>query len=325
MWNGDSRSRWKVARNRDAATPSTPDTRPRGLSVATCINNAPGPDRGLSTTHRVNNIELASNKSAPRTGPSAKHHRGMNNKSTILRYTGRLSTEIHRDTMSNQARISAWRELSTHRWVLFLNGRLLGDIIGRQLHAFINEMPHNIAEADHTNKTAWLRVVGARHDNQTVHTTDLDEGEDGAKRVLGMTGHYTREVNRTLLERLSNGKVERLVRAKSDKGLGVVSCAPIGVPKLTMTSTVSYRLTTLPSLSTIGTALIPSSENMWTTSKTVVCRVAVAIGPKGCSAVGDLTYVPTPSSWTPLVRYWVMSRHCAVRLRPTFCYSRSWQ
>lgn len=50
---------------------------------------------------------------------------------------------------------------------------------------------------------------------------------------------------------------------------------------LTMTSTVSYRLMTLPLPSTIGTALIPRSENMWTTSNTVVLSVAVASGYNG--------------------------------------------
>lgn len=48
--------------------------------------------------------------------------------------------------------------------------------------------------------------------------------------------------------------------------------------QLTITSTVSYRLITLPDSSTIGTAEIPFSENMCTTSKAVVCNVAVASG-----------------------------------------------
>jgi hypothetical protein len=43
-------------------------------------------------------------------------------------------------------------------------------------------------------------------------------------------------------------------------------------------STVSYMLITSPSSSTTGTALIPRSENMCTTSKTEVERVAVARG-----------------------------------------------
>lgn len=47
---------------------------------------------------------------------------------------------------------------------------------------------------------------------------------------------------------------------------------------LTVTSTVSYILRTMPFSSMIGTALIPRSENMCTTSNTVVSIVAVAIG-----------------------------------------------
>lgn len=45
-----------------------------------------------------------------------------------------------------------------------------------------------------------------------------------------------------------------------------------------MTSTVSYMLMTVPSLSTMGTALIPSLLNMCTTSNTVVSSVAVFTG-----------------------------------------------
>ena len=47
---------------------------------------------------------------------------------------------------------------------------------------------------------------------------------------------------------------------------------------LTITSTVSYRFSTLPSSSSTGTAEIPCSENMCTTSNTVVPRLAVAMG-----------------------------------------------
>lgn len=56
------------------------------------------------------------------------------------------------------------------------------------------------------------------------------------------------------------------------------ACSAADLKVLTMTSTVSYRLMTLPCESTIGTAEIPSSENMCTTSNTVVCIVAVARG-----------------------------------------------
>ena len=45
-----------------------------------------------------------------------------------------------------------------------------------------------------------------------------------------------------------------------------------------MTSTVSYKLTTTPFSSIMGTAEMPRSENMWTTSNTVVLMMAVAIG-----------------------------------------------
>ena len=48
--------------------------------------------------------------------------------------------------------------------------------------------------------------------------------------------------------------------------------------ELTMTSTVSYISNTFPFSSTIGTAEMPRSENMWTTSNTAVCMVAVAMG-----------------------------------------------
>lgn len=47
---------------------------------------------------------------------------------------------------------------------------------------------------------------------------------------------------------------------------------------LTMTSTVSYKLTTTPFSSTIGTADMLLSENICTTSKTGVDKDAVAIG-----------------------------------------------
>lgn len=48
--------------------------------------------------------------------------------------------------------------------------------------------------------------------------------------------------------------------------------------QLTMTSTVSYKFTTTPFSSMIGTAEIPLSENICTTSNTLVLIVAVAIG-----------------------------------------------
>lgn len=49
----------------------------------------------------------------------------------------------------------------------------------------------------------------------------------------------------------------------------------------TTISTVSYRFITIPSLSTMGTALIPRSEKICTTSKTDVSSVAVARGKYG--------------------------------------------
>jgi len=49
----------------------------------------------------------------------------------------------------------------------------------------------------------------------------------------------------------------------------------------TITSTVSYRFKTTPSSSTMGTAEMERSENMWTTSKTEVSMLAVAIGQYG--------------------------------------------
>ena len=48
--------------------------------------------------------------------------------------------------------------------------------------------------------------------------------------------------------------------------------------KLTITSTVSYKFTTTPFSSMIGTAEMPLSENICTTSNTLVLSVAVAIG-----------------------------------------------
>lgn len=60
-----------------------------------------------------------------------------------------------------------------------------------------------------------------------------------------------------------------------------------------MTSTVSYRFNTFPSSSTIGTADIPCSENMCTTSNTVVCIVAVKIGWKGLCEE-PLVFSPSP-------------------------------
>ena len=50
--------------------------------------------------------------------------------------------------------------------------------------------------------------------------------------------------------------------------------------KRTTMSTVSYMLSTIPSSSTMGTALIPRSEKMCTTSKTLVFIVAVESGKK---------------------------------------------
>lgn len=47
---------------------------------------------------------------------------------------------------------------------------------------------------------------------------------------------------------------------------------------LTTISTTSYKSTTTPSSSTIGTALIPLSEKICTISNTEVCKVAVASG-----------------------------------------------
>lgn len=48
--------------------------------------------------------------------------------------------------------------------------------------------------------------------------------------------------------------------------------------ELTITSTVSYKLTTIPFSLMMGTAEIERSENICTTLKTVVFKVAVAIG-----------------------------------------------
>lgn len=51
----------------------------------------------------------------------------------------------------------------------------------------------------------------------------------------------------------------------------------------TITSTVSYKFTTIPFSSRIGTAEMPRSENMCTTSNTGVSMLAVAMGWKGLS------------------------------------------
>lgn len=59
-------------------------------------------------------------------------------------------------------------------------------------------------------------------------------------------------------------------------------------------STVSYMLSTTPSSSTIGTALMPRSEKMCTTSNTLVFMVAVASGKKRSKSSGSL--------WNPLER-----------------------
>ena len=83
-----------------------------------------------------------------------------------------------------------------------------------------------------------------------------------------------------------------------------------------MTSTVSYRFTTTPWSSRMGTALMPFSENMWTTSNTVVCSVAVAIGQYGCvgprgRSLSGATYVPIWHARSGRVRDEVMG-HCDV-------------
>lgn len=59
-------------------------------------------------------------------------------------------------------------------------------------------------------------------------------------------------------------------------------------------STVSYRLMTIPSASTIGTALIPLSEKMCTTSKTLVSSVAVASGKYLSTAAVSPAPLPVP-------------------------------
>jgi hypothetical protein len=84
----------------------------------------------------------------------------------------------------------------------------------------------------------------------------------------------------------------------------------------TITSTVSYISTTIPSSSTIGTALMPRSLNIWTTSNTVVSRVAVHIGWNGLAELGD-TYVPICSSRRGMCKC-VISRHCESELMRFF-------
>lgn len=61
-----------------------------------------------------------------------------------------------------------------------------------------------------------------------------------------------------------------------------------------MTSTVSYKFRTTPSSSTMGTAEMERSENMWTTSKTEVSILAVSMGQYGWlgSGEGEATKVP---------------------------------
>jgi hypothetical protein len=119
-----------------------------------------------------------------------------------------------------------------------------------------------------------------------------DQLEQVGERVLGRARDDAGEIGRPACERLGDRQIERGVRAKANERLarkrdGVErrfwKVLPDDGPEAerTMTSTVSYRLTTRPSPSTIGTALIPRSENMWTTSKTVVSSVAVASGQWG--------------------------------------------
>ena len=75
-----------------------------------------------------------------------------------------------------------------------------------------------------------------------------------------------------------------LVDSGPDKCLKILSGHTKGISSSdgkvepTITSTVSYRLTTMPSWSTMGTALIPRLLNICTTEDTAVLIVAVAIG-----------------------------------------------
>ena len=49
-----------------------------------------------------------------------------------------------------------------------------------------------------------------------MNSSDFDQGEDGAERVLRRANDDAGEIERPLLERLSDGQVERLVRSVSD-------------------------------------------------------------------------------------------------------------
>lgn len=116
-----------------------------------------------------------------------------------------------------------------------------------------------------------------------MHSSFPDEFQQLAERIVCGADNYTWEVGGTLVECFRYCKIKGLVCSKSHE------CLHVGEYRarerhsriLTMTSTVSYRLTTIPSSSIIGTADIERSENIWTTSNTGVVKVAVAMGQYG--------------------------------------------
>lgn len=59
-------------------------------------------------------------------------------------------------------------------------------------------MTHNVAQADHADKSSGLWVVRSSNYDQTVHAADLDQREDGAERILWAASDDSREIDRTL-------------------------------------------------------------------------------------------------------------------------------
>lgn len=82
-------------------------------------------------------------------------------------------------------------------------------------------MAHDVTQTDNAHQSSWLRVIGAGYDYQTVNATNLDQREDGAKRIVRMASNHAGEVMGSLFEGLSNGKVEGLVCTKANEGLFV--------------------------------------------------------------------------------------------------------
>ena len=127
----------------------------------------------------------------------------------------------------------------------------------------------------------------AFNDHESMHTTLLYELHEGTERVRCGADDDTREVRRPLVESFRYCQVERLVGAQPHESLATEKLAFLCSlerleqtvrMELTMTSTVSYKLTTIPSSLTMGTAEMPPSENICTTLNTVVSIVAVDIG-----------------------------------------------